>query len=134
KACGAATFLHESNVIPGRANRWLAHVVPQAFVGFSAAAGRLHHHNILSTGTPVRPQFQSSDTGACRMSLGLDAGRPVLLVMGGSQGASGINDLVIAALPEMTAILPALQYLHLSGPKDAEKVKAAYDRHGCRAV
>ena len=31
---GTATFLHESNTIPGRANRWLARFVHQAFVGF----------------------------------------------------------------------------------------------------
>ena len=42
RACGAATFLHESNTIPGKANRWLAHFVDQAFIGFSVAAGRLH--------------------------------------------------------------------------------------------
>ena len=134
RARGAATFLHESNAIPGRANRWLAHVVTQAFIGFPAAAGRLHHANILSTGTPVRPQFQPSDTGACRMSLGLETRRPVLLVTGGSQGASGINDLLIAALPELTAALPDLQYIHLTGPNDTDKVRVAYDRHHCRAV
>jgi UDP-N-acetylglucosamine--N-acetylmuramyl-(pentapeptide) pyrophosphoryl-undecaprenol N-acetylglucosamine transferase len=134
RAFHAATFLHESNVIPGRANRWLAHVVTQAFVGFPATAARLHHANILCTGTPVRPQFQPSDTGACRMSLGLDLRRPVLLVMGGSQGASGVNDLMIAALPQLVATLPDLQYIHLTGPKDSEKVQAAYSGNGCRAV
>ena len=134
RSCGAATFLHESNAIPGRANRWLAHVVTQAFVGFPAAAGRMHHHNVLCTGTPVRPQFQPADTGACRMSLGLDARRPVLLVMGGSQGATAINDLVLAALPALAAALPDLQFIHLAGPADAEKVRAAYAQRGARAV
>ena len=134
KSSGAATFLHESNVIPGRANRWLAHVVTQAFVGFPAAAARLHHPNIFSTGTPVRPQIQPSDPGACRLSLGLDARRPVLLVVGGSQGASGINNLVVEALPQLAAALPALQFFHLAGPNDTELVRAAYAQHGCRAV
>ncbi len=134
RAFGAATFLHESNAIPGRANRWLAHVVSQAFVGFPAAAARLHHHNILCTGTPVRPQFQPSDPGPCRMSLGLEARRPVLLVMGGSQGATGINDLVLAALPTLTVAQPELQFIHLTGPADVAKVQAAYAQRGCRAV
>jgi UDP-N-acetylglucosamine--N-acetylmuramyl-(pentapeptide) pyrophosphoryl-undecaprenol N-acetylglucosamine transferase len=134
RSCGAATFLHESNAIPGRANRWLAHAVTQAFVGFPAAAARLHHHNILCTGTPVRPQFQPADTGACRMSLGLDARRPVLLVMGGSQGATAINELVLAALPALAAALPDLQFIHLAGPVDADKVQAAYARRSARAV
>ncbi len=134
RSLGAATFLHESNAIPGRANRWLAHAVTQAFVGFPAAAARLHHHNVLCTGTPVRPQFQPADTGACRMSLGLDARRPVLLVMGGSQGATAINELALAALPGLVAALPELQFIHLAGAADAEKVRAAYAQSGARAV
>jgi len=133
-SCGAATFLHESNAIPGRANRWLAHVVTQAFVGFPAAAARLHHHNILCTGTPVRPQFQPADTGACRMSLGLDARRPVLLVMGGSQGATAINDLVLAALSALATAVPDLQFIHLAGPTDADRMQAAYAQRGARSV
>ena len=124
RACGAATFLHESNTIPGKANRWLAHFVDQAFVGFPTAAGRLHHTNILCTGTPVRPQFQPTDAGACRMALGLDAKRPLLLVMGGSQGASGINDLLLQSLPQLLKAAPDLQFLHLTGPNDVAKVQA----------
>jgi UDP-N-acetylglucosamine--N-acetylmuramyl-(pentapeptide) pyrophosphoryl-undecaprenol N-acetylglucosamine transferase len=134
RAAGAATFLHESNTIPGKANRWLAHVVTQAFVGFPGAAARLHHPDILHTGTPVRPQFQPGDAGAARMALGLDARRPVLLVMGGSQGASGVNDLVVSALPALAAARPELQYLHLTGPADVDKVQQAYVRLGLRAV
>jgi UDP-N-acetylglucosamine--N-acetylmuramyl-(pentapeptide) pyrophosphoryl-undecaprenol N-acetylglucosamine transferase len=134
KACGAATFLHESNTIPGRANRWLAHVVHQAFVGFPSAAGRLHHNNVLATGTPVRPQFEPSDPGSARMALGLEPGRPVLLIMGGSQGASGINQMVLSALPILAREMPELQYLHLTGVDDLDKVRAGYAAHGAKAV
>src|SRR5205814_8838054 len=56
KRRGAVTFLHESNTIPGRANRWLARVVDQAFVGFPDAASRLHNRNVTITGTPVPAQ------------------------------------------------------------------------------
>jgi UDP-N-acetylglucosamine--N-acetylmuramyl-(pentapeptide) pyrophosphoryl-undecaprenol N-acetylglucosamine transferase len=134
KACGAATFLHESNTIPGRANRWLAHVVHQAFVGFPSAANRLHHTNVLATGTPVRPQFEPSDAGSARMALGLEPNRAVLLIMGGSQGASGINDLVLRALPLLAAQLPDVQYLHLAGADDFERVRSAYAAQGVKAV
>ena len=89
RRAGARTFLHESNTIPGRANRWLSRVVRRAFVGFPTAAVRLHNRNVTVTGTPVRPCFQAREAGACRAALGLDPARPVLLVMGGSQGASG---------------------------------------------
>src|SRR5205807_10050589 len=111
----AATFLHDSNTIPGRANRLLAHFVNQVFVGFAAAAGRLCNANVLTTGTPVRPQFEAVDPAACRISLGLVANQPVLLIMGGSQGAAGINDLAFRALPELLGKVANLQILHLSG-------------------
>ncbi len=133
-SCGALTFLHESNTIPGRANRWLALVVTQAFVGFPEAARRLRHQNVLCTGTPVRPQFQPVDAASCRIALGLDPARPTLLVMGGSQGATGVNDLVIQALAGLRAARPELQYLHLTGPLDVDKVRQAYAGAAARAV
>ncbi len=123
KKLGARTFLHESNTIPGRANRWLALVVDQAFVGFPQAAARLHNPNVLCTGTPVRRQFQPRDAYTCRVALGLDPHRPTLLAMGGSQGAGAINQLVIRTLPLLAKSAPDLQLLHLAGPDDAEKVR-----------
>jgi UDP-N-acetylglucosamine--N-acetylmuramyl-(pentapeptide) pyrophosphoryl-undecaprenol N-acetylglucosamine transferase len=134
RSFGAVTFLHESNTIPGKANRWLAHFVTQAFVGFPQAANRLFLQNIATTGTPVRPQFEAVDAAACRMALGLKMGDPVLLIMGGSQGASGINRLVLEAAPKLLEEVPGLQFLHLTGPADFEKVKQAYDSFAPKAV
>jgi UDP-N-acetylglucosamine--N-acetylmuramyl-(pentapeptide) pyrophosphoryl-undecaprenol N-acetylglucosamine transferase len=123
---GAQTFLHESNTIPGRANRWLSWVVNRAFVGFQSAATRLNNRKITVTGTPVRASFRSRDSAACRAELGFDPGRPMLLVMGGSQGATGINELVIKSLPTVARLAPNLQWFHLAGAKDSETVKRAY--------
>jgi UDP-N-acetylglucosamine--N-acetylmuramyl-(pentapeptide) pyrophosphoryl-undecaprenol N-acetylglucosamine transferase len=134
KVRGAATFLHEANTIPGRAIRWLAPWVDEVFVGFASASARLRNPAIAVTGTPVRPQFQPADPAACRMSLGLDSQRPVLLVMGGSQGASAINDAVLHLLDGLAARLPEAQFLHLTGPGDAEKVRAAYAARKLRAL
>jgi UDP-N-acetylglucosamine--N-acetylmuramyl-(pentapeptide) pyrophosphoryl-undecaprenol N-acetylglucosamine transferase len=168
KKFGAKTFLHESNTIPGRANRFLARFVDEAFIGFPSAAARLRARKVTTTGTPVRPQFRwgeapdepgwdgqttakmaredrsSSDfaqTSArptkaanCRIALGLEANRPTILVMGGSQGASGINDLVLSALPSLGDRAPAWQWLHLAGSNDVEKVKQAYAARGFKAL
>ncbi|HEX4266052.1 MAG TPA: undecaprenyldiphospho-muramoylpentapeptide beta-N-acetylglucosaminyltransferase [Verrucomicrobiae bacterium] len=131
---GAKTFLHESNTIPGRANRWLSRFVNQCFVGFPQAAPRLRSHHVTTTGTPVRPQFQPRDAAACRIALGLDPNLPTVLVMGGSQGASGINDLMIAALPFLATRDPKPQFLHLSGPTDADRVRQVYVNKNFRAV
>jgi len=126
RKCRAATFLHESNTIPGRANRLLSWFVTQAFVGFSSCADRLHTNDVLVTGTPVRSQFVRGDSAAARTALGLQPQRDTLLIMGGSQGASAINQLVVRCLADLCAALPDIQFLHLTGTKDHEKVAAAY--------
>jgi UDP-N-acetylglucosamine--N-acetylmuramyl-(pentapeptide) pyrophosphoryl-undecaprenol N-acetylglucosamine transferase len=134
KRCGARTFLHESNTIPGRANRWLARIADGVFIGFPSAARRLLNRNITVTGTPVRPQFQPGNAPSRRVALGLAAERPVLLVMGGSQGASGINSLVVRTLPMLAALYPQWQWLHLTGAPGRDEVQRAYANLGLHAV
>lgn len=130
----AATFLHESNTIPGRANRLLSRFVSEAFIGFPSAAKRLHTRDVRVTGTPVRPQFTRGDAASARVALGLDPNRETLLVMGGSQGASAINQLLMRCLSDLRRELPELQFLHLTGPRDHDKVVKAYRDAGARAV
>src|SRR5262249_31800071 len=112
---GARTFLHESNTIPGRATRWLSWKIDGVFVGFAQAAGRLHSRTATVTGTPVRAQFQPRESAPCRRTLGFEPEKPVVLVMGGSQGASGINELVIKSLPLLAKAAPDWQWFHLAG-------------------
>ncbi len=131
---GALAFLHESNAMPGRANRWLSRLVEQAFVGFPQASRRLAARSVEVTGTPVRAQFQPGSPQAARAALGLDSERPVLLVMGGSQGAGSINELLLHSLAALGQTLPELQFFHLTGPNDHQKLQAAYRSAGLRAV
>jgi UDP-N-acetylglucosamine--N-acetylmuramyl-(pentapeptide) pyrophosphoryl-undecaprenol N-acetylglucosamine transferase len=134
RGCRAKTFLHESNTIPGRANRWLARLVNCAFVGFPQAESRLAAREIVVTGTPVRPQFQPRDLAVCREALGLDPARPVVLVTGGSQGASGINEMILTSLPMLVRHTLQWQWLHLSGQNDLQRVKQTYAKLGLKAV
>lgn len=133
----AKTFLHESNTIPGKANRFLARFVDEAFVGFPEAAARLRAKKTSVTGTPVRPQFSpesriQNPESRCRVALGLDPNLPTILVVGGSQGARGLNDLVMSALPLLAA--KNWQWLHLTGANDFEKVKSFYAAKNIQAI
>jgi UDP-N-acetylglucosamine--N-acetylmuramyl-(pentapeptide) pyrophosphoryl-undecaprenol N-acetylglucosamine transferase len=123
---GAKTFLHESNTIPGRANRFLSRFVDEAFVGFSETVSRLKARKIFATGTPVRPQFFQSTIHNPQpaIALGLDPNLPTILIVGGSQGASGLNEMILSALPLLAG--KNWQWLHLTGANDPEKVKQAY--------
>ena len=131
---GAVTLLHEANSIPGRANRWLARWVKEAFVYFPDTATRLRHTRVTVTGMPVRSAFQPGDAAACRQALGLKPNRPVLLVMGGSQGARGLNEAVRRALPSLTLLEPQLQFIHLTGTHDFESIRQAHAAHGQPAL
>jgi UDP-N-acetylglucosamine--N-acetylmuramyl-(pentapeptide) pyrophosphoryl-undecaprenol N-acetylglucosamine transferase len=130
---GARTFMHESNTVPGRANRFLARFVDEAFVGFPETAGRIKARKTSVTGTPVRPQFsEGMNVPKCRAALSLEPGLPTILVVGGSQGASGLNEIILSALPLLAS--ESWQWLHLTGVNDFEKVKAAYAAQKLKAV
>ncbi|MDE3066906.1 MAG: undecaprenyldiphospho-muramoylpentapeptide beta-N-acetylglucosaminyltransferase [Verrucomicrobiota bacterium] len=137
KEGGAKTFLHESNTVPGRANRFLARFVDEAFIGFPEAAARLPARKISVTGTPVRPQFfrdagRPASAADCRAALGLCPDRATILIVGGSQGASGLNEMVLSVLPRLAA--KGWQWLHLTGANDFENVRAGYAARGMKAV
>jgi len=135
KRLGALAFLHESNSIPGRANRWLARLADGAFVYFGEARDRLRARRIEVAGMPVREEFlRLPPPAGARAALGLKADAPVLLVMGGSQGARQINELIAAILPRLLEAVPPLQFVHLTGPADLEKVRSAYAARRCPAV
>ena len=131
---GATTFLHESNTIPGRANRWLGRWIDQAFVWFPEAAKRWPRVTANVVGMPVREAFRSRDRAGAREALGLDPERPTLVVTGGSQGASAVNRAVLAAIPKLTEAIENLQILHLTGAADREEVAARYAKTGVTAV
>jgi UDP-N-acetylglucosamine--N-acetylmuramyl-(pentapeptide) pyrophosphoryl-undecaprenol N-acetylglucosamine transferase len=126
-------YLHESNSVPGRANRLLSRFADRIFLGFSAAASRFRRATQV-VGTPVRRRFSPGSPGSCRRLLGLDPDRPVVLVVGGSQGARSINEILMCAMPGAHSMLPDWQWLHLSGPADAPRVSDAYAAAGLDAV
>lgn len=130
---GARTAIHESNSFAGRANRLLAPWVNHVFIGFASAANQLGNRSVQFTGTPVRSQFEPLDPAPCRMALGLDPASPVLLVMGGSQGASAVNKTVLEAVPLLLKRIPSLQILHLTGTANYESISASYKASASRA-
>ncbi|MDB6057830.1 MAG: UDP-N-acetylglucosamine--N-acetylmuramyl-(pentapeptide) pyrophosphoryl-undecaprenol [Verrucomicrobiales bacterium] len=133
KMLDAKTYLHESNSIAGRANRWLARLIDLAFVYFPSTTMRAK--KIEALGMPVRAQFSKPMRAAvARRLLGLEENAPVLLIMGGSQGASGINDLALNCSPLLREAIPNLQILHLTGKQDFEIVQKAYAAQNCPAV
>jgi len=123
---GVSTFIHESNAIPGKANRLTACMVRAVMLGFKECAPFFPKARTEVTGTPIRTELKPLDREVARQRLGLRADLPTLLVMGGSQGASGINQAVIKSLPFLHGV--PLQVIHLSGARDERLVADNYGR------
>src|SRR6266480_1911462 len=96
---GIPTFIHESNAVPGKANRLTARIVRTVMLGFKECAPFFPKTNTEITGTPVRTELVRLNRREARQKLGLQEDLMTVLVMGGSQGASGINQAMIKALP-----------------------------------
>jgi len=113
--CGIPVVLHESNGVPGRVTRLLGRLCTRVAVGLPQAAERLPHCHPRVTGTPVRREFleQASLPGWVPTGPG-----PLLLVMGGSQGAVGLNRMVRPLLPRLLS--SGCRVVHLSGSNDPD--------------
>jgi UDP-N-acetylglucosamine--N-acetylmuramyl-(pentapeptide) pyrophosphoryl-undecaprenol N-acetylglucosamine transferase len=123
---GVSTFIHESNAIPGKANRLTARMVRAVMLGFKECAPFFPKARTEVTGTPIRTDLKPLDRQVARQRLGLRTDLPTLLVMGGSQGASGINQAIIKSLPFLHGA--PLQVIHLSGARDERLVADNYGR------
>jgi UDP-N-acetylglucosamine--N-acetylmuramyl-(pentapeptide) pyrophosphoryl-undecaprenol N-acetylglucosamine transferase len=128
---GIATFIHESNAIPGKANKLTARMVRAVLLGFKECAPFFPRARTEVTGTPVRTELQRLDAGEARQRLGLQPDLLTLLVMGGSQGASGINQAMIKSLPALRDL--PLQVIHLAGARDERLVADNYRRENIPA-
>ncbi|MGF1460361.1 MAG: undecaprenyldiphospho-muramoylpentapeptide beta-N-acetylglucosaminyltransferase [Leptolyngbyaceae cyanobacterium] len=97
RSLGLPTVLHEANALPGKVTRWLSPWCSLVALGFEAATTHLPKANSIVVGTPVRSQFLTPTSSSLNFDLPEDA--PVILVVGGSQGAVAVNQLVRAAAP-----------------------------------
>jgi UDP-N-acetylglucosamine--N-acetylmuramyl-(pentapeptide) pyrophosphoryl-undecaprenol N-acetylglucosamine transferase len=126
------TFVHESNAIPGKANKLNARLVTRVLLGFEDCAKFFPTGKCEITGTPIRTSLDERLAKATALAtFKLAPGKPTLLVMGGSQGARGINQALIAALPKLAA--RGVQIIHLSGATDEALLRESYARAGIPA-
>ncbi|HVM62139.1 MAG TPA: undecaprenyldiphospho-muramoylpentapeptide beta-N-acetylglucosaminyltransferase [Verrucomicrobiae bacterium] len=131
---GTAALIHESNAVPGKANRWAARVADHVAVGLADCARYFGHKPVTVTGTPVRAALRRGKVADAPERLGLTTGRMTVLIVGGSQGAHGINESVAAALPWLRTRTDTLQFVHLTGSKDERIIREAYRENGVQAT
>jgi UDP-N-acetylglucosamine--N-acetylmuramyl-(pentapeptide) pyrophosphoryl-undecaprenol N-acetylglucosamine transferase len=128
---GIGVALLESNTIPGRATQMLARHARRIFTGlplepeWSSQLGELADE----VGVPVRADFAE----LTRRPAAAGHARRVLLILGGSQGASRLNELVCCAFSQRGVLAEGWRVLHQTGERDLLKVRSCYEGLGLAA-
>ena len=120
RLAGIPVVLHLPDTTPGWAASWIALLAAHVTLAFDLG-GRLRTGAPTTvTGYPLRPEFEQPSAERGRAQLDLDPREPLVLVMGGSQGARRLNRAVGGALE---TLLARTQVIHLCGLLDEVEVR-----------
>jgi UDP-N-acetylglucosamine--N-acetylmuramyl-(pentapeptide) pyrophosphoryl-undecaprenol N-acetylglucosamine transferase len=126
RSLGLPVVFHESNALPGKVTRFFGPWCSAVAVGFDVAAKYLPRSQNVCVGTPVRSQFLDGG-GETALDLPIPDGVPLIIVVGGSQGAVAVNKLVRQSAP---AWFTAGAYVvHLTGDKDPEMASLQHPQY-----
>ncbi|MBI5405476.1 glycosyltransferase [Candidatus Kaiserbacteria bacterium] len=117
-------IIHESDAKPGRANLLAARFAEKIAISFESAARYFPDRvqsKIARTGIPIRKALMRTEAEGATQYLGLERDVPTVLILGGSQGAARINDVVLSALPDLVSFA---NVIHQTGPAHFKNVEA----------
>lgn len=112
-------FLHESDSVFGLTNRTLRKPSAETFVSFSKTEGADVSKMIL-VGNPIRKGLLEGSEEDAKKLFNIVGGKPIILIMGGSQGSQKINYAIVNTLPQL---IEKLEIIHQTGEKNFEGVK-----------
>ncbi len=117
---GIPTVIHESDSVPGKINKWAGKFAKRIAISFPEAAKYFPKEKTALTGTPIRKGLSGSSAEEAAEIFKLEKDLPTILVLGGSQGAQIINDIVLDAAPEL---LKFCQVIHQCGIKNEKETR-----------
>ena len=126
-ACFAAKLLripvivHESDSFPGRLNVWTAKFADKIAISWPEAIEYLPKEKTALTGQPIRKEILHGNPEGAREFFSLNSDLPVILVLGGSQGAEKINNTILETLPDL---LSNYQIIHQTGQNNIDDIKS----------
>lgn len=121
---GIPIVVHESDSVPGRANAWAGKYADKIAISYPDAANYFKKEKVAWTGSPVRKEIAFVTKEGAKQFLNLEDNIPVILVLGGSQGAKLINELIIDVLPQL---VEKFQIIHQTGKANFKEVKETAD-------
>jgi UDP-N-acetylglucosamine--N-acetylmuramyl-(pentapeptide) pyrophosphoryl-undecaprenol N-acetylglucosamine transferase len=116
--------IHESDAKPGRANILASRYAYRIGVAFDSVSEYLPpkaRKNVARVGIPIRAALARPDIDGAKQLLGLDAGVPTVLIVGGSLGSKRINDMVIGDLVDLVGFA---NVIHQTGKDNFNDVQA----------
>lgn len=118
-------YIHESDSVPGLANKIIGGMAKAVFISFASAEKYFKAGKAFLVGNPVRKDILSADRTQSAQLFGLSQDKRTVLVLGGSQGAQRINKIIIDSLVMMAS---KFQIIHQCGQGQYDAVKADVDR------
>lgn len=104
--------IHESDMTPGLANKLSLPAATKVCCNFPETLEHLPEGQAVLTGSPIRQELLKGNKLNALKFCGFTANKPVLMVIGGSQGSVIVNDAIRGILPEL---LKTFQVVHLCG-------------------
>lgn len=127
-------LVHEQNLLPSLTNKLSAFFADKICVTYDETRAYFKGKKTVRTGNPVRIRFLTEDSESAYESLGIDKAKFTILVMGGSQGSTALNNSFMEAVNTMSeGDRLGLQVLHIAGRKDAPSLKENYEKAGVTA-
>ena len=116
--------IHESDSIPGKVNIWAGKFAERIAISYPEAINFFPKDKTAYTGNPIRKEMQEPFTDDPYKFLNLDPNIPIILILGGSQGARTINEKIMDSLPEL---VERYQMIHQTGKKNIQAVQGIKD-------
>ena len=120
---GIPVVIHESDAKPGRANLLASKWAVRIAISFESAMKFFPEKvqsKIARTGIPIRKALMRIEKEGARQYLGLEEGIPTILILGGSQGAMNINEVIVSALPDLVSFA---NIIHQTGQANFKNVQ-----------
>ncbi len=122
---GARVAILEQNAVPGFTNRVLGRFVHFVLSAFPGVESRFPRGKVRVSGNPVREAMKPMPS-ASRDPF-------TIFIFGGSQGALGINTLILDAIPFLQDLKSRLRFIHQTGEKDFDRVVEGHRKLGTQA-
>ncbi|MCA8936539.1 MAG: UDP-N-acetylglucosamine--N-acetylmuramyl-(pentapeptide) pyrophosphoryl-undecaprenol N-acetylglucosamine transferase [Planctomycetes bacterium] len=120
-------FSLEANAVPGKVTRTISRFARVCYAHMPLT--RELDCRVEVVGNPIRSSFRTPpDKSDAKRALGLDSSLPTLLVIGGSQGAQGLNDAILNVGPLLGPLKDRFQILHITGAGERDRAERAWRR------